>query len=138
VNRDRILKVADVIEANPEHFDMTLYFNDAAARAYQEQTGASVCSSASPFVTPEVGVEVLATVDLTNTCGTTACIAGWAMHLWPADVTEKNLPYSIIAADLLDIDYKLADDLFYDMSLDAENAVRALREIAETGDYTRT
>jgi hypothetical protein len=49
MNKELLLKVADAIEANPEHFDIENWF---------------------------------------NMCGTTACIVGWAWHIY---LGNKNL-----------------------------------------------
>lgn len=48
-------------------------------------------------------------IELTDDCGTAGCIAGWACALFAPD----RRPSTWLAADLLGLDPKTADELFF-------------------------
>lgn len=126
MNREMILRVADAIEAaaKPDAkpsigFNMESFVNEAASEFEPDQTG--------------------------HQCGTTACIAGWAMHLSGDDLSRVEYLTSNgcirRGAAILGLDFDDADDLFTvcDDSLSLEEitpsqAVSVLRHLAETGD----
>lgn len=64
-----IREVADAIEGNRRHFDMERWFG--ARGTYQDSTVIKALR------------RVLRHPDEPNTCGTSACIAGWAVALHP-------------------------------------------------------
>jgi hypothetical protein len=113
-NVDRLNKVADLIQQNPEHFHMGHWFGTLSGphfaphpalldEAHNRREGA-----------------VVAAVDLFE-CGTTACIAGWACHLWEAEV-DPTARIENNAARILGLDFSAADDLFYAFDLNTPDA----------------
>jgi hypothetical protein len=72
MNKELLLRVKEAILAHPEHFDM-----------FGFMTG--------PKFIYESSETVIATIDDLNAgqCGTTACIAGWAVALSPKDEVRK-------------------------------------------------
>lgn len=65
---ERLRKLAEMIEAHPEHFDMDEWIGVA-----KERDGRTVIDMCI------LGAEV---------CDTTACAAGWAISQWPADIPD--------------------------------------------------
>lgn len=77
-----------------------------------------------------------------HTCGTAACIAGWAGHLWPEEchhsLTEngEELAWSYHKTRrALGISKESAVTLFYDypLSCSRQHAAAVLRHLAKTG-----
>lgn len=68
-NAERLRKVADIIEANPEHFDMQFWVAQDGRIEYCSNRQATRLAMETNIVS----------------CGTTACLAGWAVHLWGAE-----------------------------------------------------
>lgn len=68
VNKDRIRVLIEVIKASPEHFDMEYVVDDPYSRNGE-------------LFGPEL-VKACIKADVRE-CGTTLCMAGWALHLWP-------------------------------------------------------
>lgn len=65
-----------------------------------------------------------------NVCGTTRCIAGWTVFLWPKEV-KTNMAISANAALILDLNFD-QERIFLDMSImtnkDAADALRAMAD----------
>jgi hypothetical protein len=119
VNIDRINKVADMTQQNPEHFNMNYWM---------ESVGPSSWATSFP--------EEIAQADL-FACGTTACIAGWACHLWGAEATGSHAESA--AAQILGLDLATAKELFKSNNPDcqtADDAADHLRHMAL--DYERS
>jgi len=113
--------VADLIEAHPEHFDMSDFVRGAD---YD-----SVALGESPL----------------DNCGMTCCIGGWAVAVTPAhERPDAQGSYGANADLLLDLngrgDYYDYDGderdngLFYDLSLEAPDAAFLLRWHADELD----
>lgn len=121
MNHERILKVADVIEANPEHFSMNYFMSvdRKIDRGVMEWDGGRIGPLETSLLLQQDAYE----------CGTTACIAGWAVWLWGAEV-NPNLAVDDNAADILGLSKNVADALFANFDLDtAEKAASHLRNM---------
>lgn len=113
MNHERMLKVADAIEANPDHFSMADFYYGEPGTPYTRKD-------------PD---DALSLDDALTYCGTKACIAGWALHLWPAE-NDKAVCLSSGAAGILGLDYDDADEIFYNFDLEtADEAAAYLREL---------
>jgi hypothetical protein len=90
VNTDLLRRIADAIEASPERFDMGQFYG-------QRVLGDKSLSAAKfdGFASCE--------------CGTTACVAGWAVYLAAEATTDTHYR----AAELLHITRRQAWLLFY-------------------------
>lgn len=108
MNYDRMWAVADAIEKNPDHFDMDDFIN---------REGDIVLMLSQPGALAS--------------CGTTGCIAGWAIHLYPSVAKQVDtglMSVSQIAGEVLGLDYDTACDLFYLFELGtAEQAAGHIR-----------
>ncbi|MBO9589572.1 hypothetical protein [Devosia sp.] len=131
MNAENILRVADAIE---QHAIKDLGFNMAG-----------YCDRTTPDAPDHTG----------HHCGTTACIAGWAIAI-EHQLTGESLLEEITrrpvvsdaAASFLGIDGHQASDLFFAGShpehsdnwpaISAEAAVRTLRHLAATGEVDWT
>lgn len=120
MNTERLLKLADVIEENEDHFDM----DTVVMRETQPRMKVST-------------YDIAEIVDTSLTaCGTTACMAGWTIHLWGADaLASKETKWMDVAAELLGLTHDEAVNLFFQFGFDAKQAATALREMAETGTF---
>lgn len=109
---ERLRKLADVMEANPEHVDMKQWII-LPGRLY----GSTVA-------------EVIGH-DMTE-CGTTACAAGWAVWLWPGAIPADSVdgPISDAAQQLLGLTDDEAAVLFYGVNDTAEIVAGDLRDLA--------
>lgn len=109
---DRVRAVADAIEANPEHFDMRSYYNinNLSTGHWADYFNAN------------------AGFNLTD-CGTTACVAGWAVHIYRDLVSKDNIDYIDIATLAQDI-LGLSNTVLFYGQRDAIQMVKYLREIA--------
>jgi hypothetical protein len=116
LNKGRILKLADIIEEHPDNFDMGDVLSDVQFPADDLAWGEAV-------------VRQTVAADLTH-CGTTACIAGWAMNLWPAEV-DFSKSWAINGARILGIPQADAATIFYAYDLDARQAADYLRRYVE-------
>lgn len=113
MNHERILKVADVIEANPDHFDMLTFYGYNGNHLYS---------------TPHIASRLALTIDLTE-CGTTACIAGWAVALWGAEV-DLDLSIDKNADAILGLTYDQSFSVYYGMEHStSDKAAAYLREM---------
>jgi hypothetical protein len=121
MNKERILLLANVIEnATPPAKHPNLTFEMSSFWWGPEDEG---------FSPAEEGY---------HTCGTTACIAGWAVALFTEEeASEANIP--MMAQDVLELTYQQADSLFIpELSRRYEDitpaiAAQVLRRFAETG-----
>lgn len=114
MNKERLAKVADIIEENPENFDMKWWI-----AFYHEP------SEYSDVPVWDADSTVKAVQTHGTECGTTMCIAGWACHLWGADSEE---PYVDDAArEILGLSESEARELFDGMQGN-EHALHLLRE----------
>lgn len=106
MNHERILKVADVIEANPEHFDMRRFMSVPGTldRGPGVWAGGDIGLRETHLLVQQDAYE----------CGTTACIAGWAVWLWGAEA-DTNLSVHENAADILGLSHAAAGTLFYNI-----------------------
>ena len=100
MNKERLLKLADVIEA-AEHFDQGKDFPLYGDSDFESITGfymGSFCAI--------------------KACGTAGCIAGWALKLWPQEVAS-GLVYP--ARQVLGMNRNDAHYLFFGGSLRLED-----------------
>ncbi len=123
MNVQNIIRLADAIES---HEIESLGFNQAAwlsFSGYDDQSG--------------------------HNCGTVACIAGWAARIalgrQPDPYGNRHESISAIAAEWLELDETLADELFIAYGLwknldkvTSAEAVQVLRELAATGKVNWT
>lgn len=84
MNIELLKKVKQAILDNPEHFDMSSFFDG--------------CDDDPKLL---------------GKCNTTACIAGWAIHLSGCPVTELDLEHDL-GRDLLGLTEDQANTLFYE------------------------
>lgn len=102
MNHERLLKIADVIEAHPEKFSMTYFYAGKEFDRVIDEVHDWTCAS-----------EVAAHLDLYDEeCGTTACIAGHACSLWAADLQPDD-DYETGARRILGLDPSTAWHLFF-------------------------
>jgi hypothetical protein len=125
VNTDRILELADVIEGHKLDLGFNMAsFADHATLAYPDKSG--------------------------HDCGTTACIAGWAIAMKKGTWIVEELALDVMgnmeldvdkeASSYLEIGYSTSADLFYRWptgtmpgEVTPELAAATLRLLAETG-----
>lgn len=114
MNKDRLTILADKIEAAPEHLDMGWWwaFADGGSTTAQ-QVRANGSNPAD--------------------CGTTACLAGWAVGTWPEEV-DCNDGFPSAAARILDLSED-QEAIFGCCEWDADMVVAQLRRWA-TGDLS--
>lgn len=119
MNEERMLKLADVIEAQPEHFDIRVI-----ASGTKEISAASHAPGWTPLW------KAITDADLTA-CGTSACYAGWAAHLWGADIRNMNGTFTEVGCELLGLDAHDTDSmgLFVAAVRDAHQAAGLLRDL---------
>ena len=114
MNTPRLNHLADFLDAlPPERFDMNTFFGRGLH--YHEPAGALLTD---------------------HECGTTACIAGWAIVKWAPDHPHDGACFTL-AKDLLDLTERQADNLFYPYvasPVSNSRAAQALRNLAETGE----
>ena len=87
MNKDLIQDIIDTIKATPEHFDMSSFIH--ADRSTSDLDAVNRL---------KIGQ-----------CGTTACIAGWAVTIAGIPIVSKDdTPFSFdeVAADLMGLDYQ--------------------------------
>lgn len=146
INKTNIRRVIDQIKAEPKRFNMSVYVG-------------TLNSDPEDDIYPHVEDEGHDTTVLAKSCGTVACIAGWAAYLAqpgrpPASTSHMmeiaseflGLPEPRVAA--LGDDYNDTDRLFFGwlpdrldrpngLSLDAiapEMAVKVLEHLIDTGE----
>lgn len=68
---------------------------------------------------------------LENDCGTTACIAGWAVYLYPQDV-KRGDDWVTAGARILGLEKDLARNLFVDFNLNPKRAAKVLNGLADS------
>lgn len=126
MNRQRLLEVADRIEQKPDHFDMCTFF---AGPTYSNQWGSAPEKDQTllPQLVTAIGCDILADV-----CGTTACVAGWAMILH-RDEVDHHRSFPVNGADILGLDPEEASWLFYDLDGEAHQVAQAIRVLADQG-----
>lgn len=107
--------IADKIVEHPEKFDMRQVF--FGPEFYRSSVQAGDFRSAKQFM---------------NNCGTTACIAGWAISLNPRCIHGGGswAAWGVQARTILGLTDEEAADLFYKTDGSAEWAVGELRRIA--------
>ena len=123
MNKERVLKLAQYLEVEPEKYDQRCYFHE--------------------FVGPPPDTSVF-------DCNTPGCIAGHTVFLFATaeekeyinrDVRMKSMRVNEVAQRALEISYSQRIELFdidplnsgWDTLISAEVAVRTLRHFAETG-----
>lgn len=114
--RARLLAVADLLEAHPSQWDQNEWFDN-----------------------PTISVGgVTGVAGIGHHCGTTACVAGWAIALTPKSQV-KSSDFVEAGAASLGIEGDLADRLFVG-TFNSEKAeiLCALRVIAEIPEGKRT
>lgn len=117
LNRSLIEQVADHIAANHDRFGMDTYISDG----------------------PD---DPIAIRDNAQTCGTTCCIAGWAVALSTTRQFNRAIKMAgidahdpdVVAATLLGMDYDDATALFHATHMGPDEAVGVLRTLAKTGE----
>lgn len=121
MNAERLNKVADMIQAYPEHFDMASYLDGPDYTNSETSTPEAVMTA--PLTSP---------VD----CGTTACIAGWACHLWASEVVVGE-PFDANAARILGLDDDQSYEVFYVYAAREDAAASAgyLRRMALEAEF---
>lgn len=114
MNREMILKVADAIET-------------AGAPEAQPALGFNMGDWISNQLIDNSG----------HDCGTTACIAGWAVSVSGRDVANYNGEIRSDAEHILGLDYDTAEELFVNYPIfsspSPSQAAEVLRRLAETG-----
>ena len=118
MNTDLLRRIADAIEAEPHRFDFSDWYHWSTA-----PDDAEVLNEAEAFARGE--------------CGTTACIAGWAVYL--KGETPKYWAVEHRAQALLDLTTDEAKTLFFAPSdfwasgsdISAAEAARTLRGLAD-------
>lgn len=123
MNTERMLKLAEILEHEEDHFSITEVFQEHGQPALYGPGGNRAV------------LRYAAVSDLSK-CGTTACIAGWALHLWPFEI-DYDLDWGTNAADILGITPDTANDLFYRFDLDAQGAAGELRRMVKVDSYDR-
>lgn len=120
MNRENILAVADAIE---KHSIPDLGFNMVDYLATSEQLKSWEAEDHSG-----------------HNCGTTGCIAGWAVAVEEGGLPEKRAGYKFFeqAADFLGLSDRTSNHLFLDYPSSSlvkpKHAVSVLRHLAETGE----
>lgn len=89
MNIELLKKVKQAILDNPEHFDMSTFFDGCEGSNYEDDP------------------------KLLGKCGTTACIAGWAIHLSGCPITDLDFEHDL-GKDLLGLTEDQAQSLFYE------------------------
>lgn len=120
LTKQRLLKIADAIEAAPaDRFDM---------RTFLSVQGNEELDAESPALAKK----------LTTSCGTSGCIAGWTVAVFPrAGRPDADRFYDIQdhAARILDLDTDEVADLFHSgWQMNARKAAERLRRAAEEGE----
>jgi len=110
MNVENILTLANYLEnyVTDEHFDMHSYVSDQEFQNHQ---------------TP-------VTVDYLQTCGTTACIAGWAVAVFEYRSSLTTFNFYDAGIDVLGFELFVA----YEPDATRLRAVQVLRDLAETGE----
>lgn len=118
---ERLLAVADIIELEPEKWEQSAwYFNDGEGRNCDVCSPASVAGDRPP-------------------CGTTACIAGWAVVLNPQFGALLGASWHMAGAVSLGLDHELALNLFdADLTGTPAEVADLLRHIAKLPAGKRT
>lgn len=141
MNKERLLKLAEVIEQNPDEFSIGDWWSGAEElpihfdfTPYQKQY------PDVPLWRMQTVIDNLKMMEQTTMCGTQACFAGWAVFLWASEI-DIRLYYSENARVILDLTASQAEFLFYDFSdqsRDAQSAAALLRRFVEVdGDINR-
>ena len=87
--------------------------------------------------TNELGLDSISPEgEIDHSCGTTGCIAGWAIMTQGYTPGQFYGSTEIIekAREILGLSSEQASRLFYDFSLDKQDAIFALRHFAATGE----
>ena len=87
--------------------------------------------------TDELGLDSISPEgEIDHSCGTTGCIAGWAIMTQGYSDRDFMDTNEVIAKarEILGLSSKQANRLFYDFSLNKQDAIFALRHFAETGE----
>lgn len=130
---ERLTKLGEVVQANPDRFDMSYWLELVSPIERTRKTGL-----ASVEELDQIGVD--ASTDRVlyegKECGTRACLAGWAVLLWSHELTpfeRRDLSIRDAAIHLLDLTYGEASDLFDASAHDNDPAVaaEALAELAD-------
>lgn len=122
---ERLLAVADIIECHPEQWDQEVW-----------------CDSEDGFELPVT--KAAGQVDGLLSCGTHACVAGWAVTLHPnatlADWTSsEDASWLHAGRESLGLHPDLAKALFqYDVSASPADMADLLRHIAKVPEGERT
>lgn len=129
MNRERVLKLADVIEEHPENFYIGSWITipkDAPGWLELIEDSRRYCSGSDQKV--GMFTSAAAAADLAS-CGTTACIAGWAVYLWAAEADEnKSVPSNAIRILDLNSEQRL---IFYAGSEAIPNAKTAAARLRQ-------
>jgi hypothetical protein len=107
-----LLTVADKIEFEPERFSMSSWNSRNFIDSPLELAGQE----------PE--------------CGTTCCVAGWAVALTPREEVP-NAGWSYTGAQLLGLNYELASLLFMETTKEAPEMAACLRRLAKVPEERR-
>lgn len=119
-NKIRLRRIARMIRKHPQHFHM-----DSVVSTANDQDHAYF-SSAKGLVRWFKSRKR----KLENECGTTACIAGWAVYLYPDDVARGD-DWVKAGARILGLDIDTARNLFTDFDLTPKKAANVLDGIAD-------
>lgn len=115
---ERCALVADIIEQHPERHDQVVWVG--AVRTVDD---------------PDVGTIRL--VAAAGSCGTAACVAGWAVAASPVELVGEIHDWVSAGARALGLDYHLAA-LVFDGASKREKIVKMLRWCATVGPGDRT
>lgn len=130
--RSMLLQVADAIEQHPGQFDTGTFFHHEDPETGEVRSDSRLV----PKFTHDT-LDHLAKDLYQEQCGTTACIAGWAIIIGRENLYDTNLenqPFSDAAAEILGLRIVDAYWLFYDFGPESHTqAADMLRDIDEYG-----
>jgi hypothetical protein len=107
MNTERLLKLADFIEALPaERVDMNGWVLERRDDADEFGEGAYW-----EEVSCDTNQETIAL--LGSSCDTAGCIAGWACHMHPSEISISHFNLGVSASRILGLDFDERDNLFY-------------------------
>jgi hypothetical protein len=112
----RLLDVVQALTDNPSCLDMRTICRNQGTRLQWHPEGGW----------PDFYSQLRA-VDL-NTEGSTACVAGLALIMWPDEI-DPSSEWDDNARRILGLSRKQATELFYDVELTVEEVLEALREM---------
>ena len=114
MNKDMIIDVANMIRMHSQHFNM----NSWGSKNGGEQV--------------DINIEDL--TDPADDCGTTCCIAGWALVMAKGTLTWQDCWHDTVAnqaGDILGLTEPQAHDLFHQVHLDTDEILEVLEAMVK-------